>query len=337
MEKPAPKMKHSTPSTMKFLKLKRRLRLPHWQTVGLLESLWLFTQVNTPHGDIGRHSNEDIAAAIEWDGDADELVAHLVECRWLDASAEHRLVVHDWHQHAPNYLKGAVASTGKKFVSDEKTAPRLSPPAKPPGLAPPLSPPAVGAGLAPPQPNLTKPNLTKPNGKTAAEAADVSPHKLAIAGFTERWAAKYGGAKYPFDRSRDPAAMKEILGFVESDLAKLWPIMDRYFADDDPYYAAGDRHKLAKMKTHFARWLVQGKDDGSANRNGTTQRGGPDSGGFSADVIKNYRRPADVPDRTAGPQAKPNGHAPAVGPPDGPGAAESSEGESGRSDSDISF
>lgn len=75
----------------------------------------------------------------------------------------------------------------------------------------------------------------------------------------------------------------------------------------------------------------------NAERNGTTQRGGPDSGGFSADVIANYRRPADIPDRSAGGKAKPNGHAQAVGPADGPGAAESSEGESGRPESDVSF
>lgn len=77
-------MKHSAPTSVKFAKLKRCLILTHWQCVGLLESIWLFAQTNAIAGDIGRYSDEDIAAAIEWQGDPTELVRHLVECGWPD-------------------------------------------------------------------------------------------------------------------------------------------------------------------------------------------------------------------------------------------------------------
>lgn len=111
-------MKMVAVQSIKFLRLKRRLKLTSWQTVGVLESIWLFTQANAPAGDIGRHSDEDIAAHLEWDGDAAELIGALIECGWLDVHADHRLVVHDWHEHAPNYLKGNMKKWGKDFATD---------------------------------------------------------------------------------------------------------------------------------------------------------------------------------------------------------------------------
>lgn len=114
-------MKVSAPQSLKFIKLKRRLKLSHWQCVGLLESLWLFTQHNAPAGDIGRHDDEDIAAAIEWDGDPAGLVADLVDCGWLDRCDEHRLVVHDWEDHAPTYIKGVMSKSGLDFARTTKT------------------------------------------------------------------------------------------------------------------------------------------------------------------------------------------------------------------------
>lgn len=109
-------MKLMAVGSLKLIKLKRRFRLTKWQTVGLLESLWLFTQHNAPDGAIGRFSDEDIAAWIEWDGDASELVRALVETGWLDECLEHRLVVHDWAEHCPTYLKGAFHRNNKKFA-----------------------------------------------------------------------------------------------------------------------------------------------------------------------------------------------------------------------------
>lgn len=106
----------AAPRSLKFLKLKRRLALPHWQVVGLLESLWLFTQTNAAAGDIGRHSDEDIAAGIEWAGDPGELIDALVNCRWLDRCDRCRLVVHDWEDHAPNHLKGNLAKLKIPFA-----------------------------------------------------------------------------------------------------------------------------------------------------------------------------------------------------------------------------
>ncbi len=117
-------MKIGTTELVKFRQLKRAFGLPHFAAVGLLESLWMFTAKNSPQGDIGKHSNEDIACMIEWDRDPDELIDNLVKYQWFDAHPEHRLTVHDWSEHAPNWLKGNLASHGKKFADT------LSQPAK---------------------------------------------------------------------------------------------------------------------------------------------------------------------------------------------------------------
>ena len=109
-------MKAGTESKLKFMGLKRKLRLPFWQVVGVLEALWHTTLRNAPDGDIGKLSNDEIAAAIEWDGSADEMIDALIKSRWLDEDPEFRLVVHDWSEHCPNYLKGGYTNGHKKFA-----------------------------------------------------------------------------------------------------------------------------------------------------------------------------------------------------------------------------
>lgn len=109
-------MKKDTVTKLKFKRLQRRLKLSLWQTIGVLEAIWHCTLMNAPDGDIGRLSNEEIAAAIEWDDDSETLILTLVECGWLDLDEAHRLVVHDWSDHCPTYLKGSYERFGKSFA-----------------------------------------------------------------------------------------------------------------------------------------------------------------------------------------------------------------------------
>lgn len=145
------KMIHTAITKSKFKKLKRRLGVPHYAVVGVLESLWHIGSASCHDGAIGRMSNEDIAAEIEWAGNPDDLIQSLIDCGWLDLSAEHRLVIHDWEEHCPRFVKGAMSKHGKKFA---KPTPAIAPCPEQPAIAPCLS-------TVPP--NLTKPNLTKPN------------------------------------------------------------------------------------------------------------------------------------------------------------------------------
>jgi hypothetical protein len=110
-------MKVGTTDLIKFKRLQRRLNESQRGIVGLLELLWAGTAKNCPQGDIGRFENIDIAVICDWPGDPDLLIAALVECGWIDEHKEHRLVVHDWHEHAPTWVKGNLASSKKSFAS----------------------------------------------------------------------------------------------------------------------------------------------------------------------------------------------------------------------------
>jgi hypothetical protein len=155
-------MKREAPSKLKFKRLKTRLRMPWWQVVGILESLWHVTVINAPDGAVGRFSNGDIAALIEYEGDPDELIAALVDSEWLDRSDEFRLVVHDWVDHCPTYLKGAFAKHKKTFASaGAKQAPEI---AKPPPKQP--------------LPNQTKPNQSPPPSSSVSSSAKQAAPKM---------------------------------------------------------------------------------------------------------------------------------------------------------------
>lgn len=136
-------MKHQTPDSIKFKRLVRRLGIPAYQVIGILEALWITTQKNAPRGDIGKFDNEAIAIEIGWEKDPEDLIATLVDVGWLDECNENRLVVHDWEDNAPGWVRRLLARLKQSFVTvkNYKTV-------KSDGLES--------------TPNLTKPNLTKP-------------------------------------------------------------------------------------------------------------------------------------------------------------------------------
>lgn len=115
-------MKAGTKSHIKFKRLKCRLQLPDYCIVGVLESLWHVTAQHAPRGDIGKLTDEDIAALIDWACDPAELVRALVSAGWLDEHPDHRLIVHDWHDHCSRYVHGNIARKGTAFVTTDATA-----------------------------------------------------------------------------------------------------------------------------------------------------------------------------------------------------------------------
>ena len=112
-------MKKQTTSHTKFKRLKRRLGLPDFQIVGILESLWHLTANEAPAGDIGKLSNEDIGSYMEWAGSDDELINHLVSSGWVDRDEKYRLIVHDWGDHCPAYIHAKFNRLGQKIIKGE--------------------------------------------------------------------------------------------------------------------------------------------------------------------------------------------------------------------------
>ena len=101
----------------KMRKLCRRLDVPEYVGVGILESLWHLTAREAPLGDIGKLTDQEIALAIDYRLDAGELVEALVDARWLDRSPAFRLVIHDWHDHADDTIRRYVSRKGLTFAS----------------------------------------------------------------------------------------------------------------------------------------------------------------------------------------------------------------------------
>jgi hypothetical protein len=93
-------MKRGTPDHPKVLMLANKLKMPRFCAVGLLECLWHFTARYAAQGDIGKYGNDNIAAAVDWRKDPDDLIEALVATKFLDRSEKYRLVVHDWSDHS---------------------------------------------------------------------------------------------------------------------------------------------------------------------------------------------------------------------------------------------
>jgi hypothetical protein len=78
------------------------------ETVGTLELLWLFTMEQSPSGDVGRWGDMDLEAEMDWRGEPGALVSALVDAGWIDRCGTHRLVIHDWADHLPDFLQKRV-------------------------------------------------------------------------------------------------------------------------------------------------------------------------------------------------------------------------------------
>ncbi|NBS67337.1 hypothetical protein EBT31_00285 [bacterium] len=121
-------MKLNTIQHPKLLRLRRRLSVPTWGAVGILESLWHLTAHHAKDGAIGKtFTNEDIANAIGWDGEPDQLIEALVSAGWLDVCEVNRLVVHDWHDHCPEFVRGNIRRMKKEFATGPNTVPNTVP------------------------------------------------------------------------------------------------------------------------------------------------------------------------------------------------------------------
>jgi hypothetical protein len=103
-------MKSGALTSVKLMRLKRALGLTQYQAVGLLECLWHFTAHNTPDGGIGKYTDDDIAAVLEWEGAATELIEALIQSGWLDRHDDGSLWIHDWLEHCPTWVRGVAAS-----------------------------------------------------------------------------------------------------------------------------------------------------------------------------------------------------------------------------------
>lgn len=112
-------MKRGTPEHPKTIDLANRLGVPRYVAVGILESLWHFTSEFAPQGNIGKFTDAAIAGHIHWEKECKDLVTFLIEAKWVDKCAKHRLIVHDWHEHADQTVKRWLEKRGLQFLHPE--------------------------------------------------------------------------------------------------------------------------------------------------------------------------------------------------------------------------
>ena len=130
--------------------------LPH--AIGLLELMWAFVAQQTPQGNIGKWSNAVISDAAGWSLDADKFVDALIQVRYLDRCQQHRLLVHDWPDHAPNWVHAKLKKQGKQFHIKKQS--------------PILEPSKINQGTIPEATtSLAKPSLVKPSQEKSKDYA----------------------------------------------------------------------------------------------------------------------------------------------------------------------
>jgi len=116
-------MKREAITHTKLKRLCHRLDIPQWQAVGLLEMTWHLTAREAPRGDIGKLSDEDIALALDYRGDSSAMVKALISSGWLDQDQKHRLLVHDWPDHADDATHMKLARHKLRFANG--TCPKI--------------------------------------------------------------------------------------------------------------------------------------------------------------------------------------------------------------------
>ena len=137
----------------KLLYLEGILQVSRPTAIGHLELLWGFTAEYAPLGNVGKWPDEMIARACCWTDDSSKFIQSLIDSRWLDMAEDlwpefPRLLVHDWPEHCPTYIKGNLASRGMSVAYYYTKPPSLSTPAIAPVLSTSAnSPPATESSL----------------------------------------------------------------------------------------------------------------------------------------------------------------------------------------------
>ena len=84
--------------------------------LGHLELFWAFVAKKTPQGDVGKWPDGAIARSCYWEGDPDQFIESLVGAGFVMRDDSHRLVVHDWADHMPNWVRAKLKKEGVSVV-----------------------------------------------------------------------------------------------------------------------------------------------------------------------------------------------------------------------------
>jgi hypothetical protein len=113
----------------KTKRLCRLLGINRREAIGLLHILWWWVLDFAPEGDLSDFSDEDIADSIDWEHDAQLLVAGLTQAGFMDEDRR----VHDWDEFAEKWIarrranaeRMRLARAGRNGTADSKGSPHV--------------------------------------------------------------------------------------------------------------------------------------------------------------------------------------------------------------------
>lgn len=175
--------------------------------LGHLELLWAFTGKQAAQGNIGKWADGAIARACYWMGRPELFIQALHESGFLDADEVHRFTVHDWHEHAPRWVKLKLNKLGITFIS---SAPETTEGSIEPSIE----------GTAEPSSREGKSREEKPReGKDARARDDLSPVEGLDTQAWEAWMDYRVKIRKPLKQVSMPAAQQALAAFGSEQLA----------------------------------------------------------------------------------------------------------------------
>lgn len=112
-------MKRHAHTSPKLAHLSALLNVDPCYAVGVLERLWWFAATQAPRGDVGRWTDAQITLGIGSQLSPELLVSSLVGSGWLDGHGAHRLVIHDWEQHADQTVRRSQIVQRDGFIQSD--------------------------------------------------------------------------------------------------------------------------------------------------------------------------------------------------------------------------
>lgn len=97
-------MKRGTPEHPKVFLLCDELHCRRPAAIGYLTLLWEFAAKYAKDGNVGRYPDKRVEAAMDWRGRTGALTQALHRSGWLDAHEVLGWCIHDWHEHAEEYV-----------------------------------------------------------------------------------------------------------------------------------------------------------------------------------------------------------------------------------------
>ncbi len=87
----------------KTRRLSRLLKIPAVHVTGHLHFFWHWCMDFAKDGDLSRYAADDIADAVEWEGDPKAFLNSMIQCGFID-DIDGKLKVHDWDDYGGKYL-----------------------------------------------------------------------------------------------------------------------------------------------------------------------------------------------------------------------------------------